>query len=87
MPREAASLSDRNNRGLGTPLYAHSDAGDGSSNESAIRVSVARPILAATRNWTTMFRTIVVALAAMVAFDLLVLDGAYLRTLSGMLLH
>jgi hypothetical protein len=28
------------------------------------------------RNWTTMFRTIVVALAAMVAFDLLVLDGA-----------
>jgi hypothetical protein len=34
-----------------------------------------------------MFRTIVVALAAMVAFDLLVLDGAHLRTLSGMLLH
>jgi hypothetical protein len=34
-----------------------------------------------------MFRTVVVALAAMVAFDLLVLDGAYLRALSGMLLH
>jgi hypothetical protein len=32
-----------------------------------------------------MFRTVVVALAAMAAFDLLVLNGAYLHALSAML--
>jgi hypothetical protein len=34
-----------------------------------------------------MLRTVVVALAAMAAFDLLVLNGAYLRALSAMLFN
>jgi hypothetical protein len=34
-----------------------------------------------------MFRTVVVAVAAMVAFDLLVLNGAYLHAVSAILFH
>jgi hypothetical protein len=45
------------------------------------------PLLAATRNWTTLFRTVVVAVAAMVAFDLFFLIGAYLHAVSAMLFH
>jgi hypothetical protein len=34
-----------------------------------------------------MFRTVVVAIAAMAAFDLLYLNGKYLHALSAMLMH
>jgi hypothetical protein len=48
---------------------------------------VARGWFAAAINRATMFRTVVVALAAMAAFDLLVLNGAYLHALSAMLFY